>query len=228
MRDQGTRLRVVVADDNYLVREGVRQVLELGGEVEVVDSVGEVAALLAAVERTRPDAVITDIRMPPTHTLEGIDAARTLRQDHPRLGVVVLSNHADPAYAVELFSDGTAYRAYLLKDRVGDRAQLLAALRAAAAGESVIDPVVVEGLVSRRFRTASSPVSGLNDRERSVLAAMAAGRSNTAIGAALHLSVSAVEKHISAIFAKLGLTEEADVHRRVKAVLIYLADGAAA
>ncbi len=216
-------LRVVLADDHYLVREGTRQLLELDGHVLVVASVEDVERLMAAVDEHRPDVVITDIRMPPTHTLEGVAAAHRLRERHPALGVVVLSNHADPDYAIELFKDGMAGLAYLLKDRVGDRSQLLAAVRAVAKGDSVIDPVVVEGLVHRRARQEASPLSRLTERERHVIEGMAAGRSNAAIAAHLHLSVSAVEKNVNSIFSKLGLTDEPAIHRRVAAVLAFLA-----
>jgi DNA-binding NarL/FixJ family response regulator len=217
-------LRVAVADDHYLVREGVRQLLELGGEVAVVVGVGTAVELLAALERTRVDVVLTDIRMPPDHHLEGIEAAHTIRARYPAVGVVVLSAHADAGYALELFREGTAGLAYLLKDRVGDRAELLRALRATAAGDSVIDPLVVEAMLGRPGRRRPSALARLSSREREVLEQMAAGRSNSAIGQALYLSVSAVEKHISAIFAKLGLVEERSSHRRVAAVLAYLAD----
>jgi DNA-binding NarL/FixJ family response regulator len=215
---------VAVADDHYLVREGVRQLLELGGEVEVVVGVGTAVELLAAVRRDRVDVVVTDIRMPPDHHLEGIEAAHAIRAEHPDVGVVVLSAHADAGYALELFREGTAGLAYLLKDRVGDRAELLRAVRATAAGDSVIDPMVVESMLRSPRRREASSLERLSDRERQVLEQMAAGRSNTAIGEALYLSVSAVEKHISAIFTKLGLAEERSSHRRVAAVLAFLAD----
>ncbi|NJC71149.1 response regulator transcription factor [Planosporangium thailandense] len=218
-----TPLRVVLADDHYLVREGTRQLLELDGQVLVVASVEDAEQLMTAVDEHHPDVVITDIRMPPTHTLEGVAAAHRLREKRSDLGIVVLSNHADPDYALELFKDGMTGFAYLLKDRVGDRSQLLAAVRAVAAGDSVIDPVVVEGLVHRRARQETSPLSRLTDRERDVLEGMAAGRTNAAIAAHLHLSVSAVEKNVNSIFSKLGLTDEPTMHRRVGAVLTYLA-----
>jgi DNA-binding NarL/FixJ family response regulator len=217
-------LRVAVADDHYLVREGLRQLLELGGEVAVVAGVGTAVELLAAVRREPVDVVVTDIRMPPRHHLEGIEAAHTIRAERPDVGVVVLSAHADAGYALELFREGTAGLAYLLKDRVGDRAELLRAVRATAAGDSVIDPMVVESMLRSPRRREASSLERLSDRERQVLEQMAAGRSNTAIGEALYLSVSAVEKHISAIFTKLGLAEERSSHRRVAAVLAFLAD----
>ena len=217
-------LRVIVADDHYLVREGVRQLLELGGEVEVVAGVGTAVELLDAVERQPVDVVLTDIRMPPGHHLEGIEAAHAVRARHPETGVVVLSAHAEDAYALELFRDGTAGLAYLLKDRVGDRSELLRAVRAVADGGSVIDPLVVEVMLRRRSRPGGSVVDRLTPRERDVLEQMATGRSNPAIGEALYLSVSAVEKNITAIFTKLGLTEERTHHRRVAAVLAFLGE----
>ena len=216
-------LRVIVADDHYLVREGVRQLLELGGEVAVVAGVGTAVELLDAVGRQPVDVVMTDIRMPPGHHLEGIEAAHAVRARHPGVGVVVLSAHAEEAYALELFRDGTAGLAYLLKDRVGDRAELLRAVRAVAAGGSVIDPLVVEAMLRRRSRSGSV-LDRLTPRERDVLEQMATGRSNPAIGEALFLSVSAVEKNITAIFTKLGLTEERTHHRRVAAVLAFLGE----
>ena len=218
-----TPIRVILADDHYLVREGTRQLLELGGEVTVVAAAADAAELLAAVQRQPADVVVTDIRMPPGHHMEGIEAARAIRAEHPDIGVVVLSNHADDAYAIELFRDGTAGLAYLLKDRVGDRDELLGAVRATAAGGSVIDPVIVESLVRRQTRRERSRLEELTDRERSVLEQMAIGRTNGSIAEALHLSVSAVEKNINSIFTKLGLAEEAHVHRRVAAVLAFLA-----
>ena len=218
-----TPIRVILADDHYLVREGTRQLLELGGEVSVVAAAADAAELLAAVQRQPADVVVTDIRMPPGHHMEGIEAARAIRAEHPDIGVVVLSNHADDAYAIELFRDGTAGLAYLLKDRVGDRDELLGAVRATAAGGSVIDPVIVESLVRRQTRRERSRLEELTDRERSVLEQMAIGRTNGSIAEGLHLSVSAVEKNINSIFTKLGLAEEAHVHRRVAAVLAFLA-----
>lgn len=224
MPDGTVPLRVVLADDHYLVREGLRQLLELDGEVQVVRAVGSAQELLDAVAACAPDVALTDIRMPPTHHLEGIEAAHELRRRHPGLGVVVLSNHADDAYALELFRDGTAGRAYLLKDRVGDREELLRALRETAAGRSMIDPLVVEALVARRAREHGSRLSALTPREREVLEQLAAGRTNPGIAEALHLTVSAVEKNVNAIFSKLDLAEERTTHRRVAAVLALLAE----
>jgi DNA-binding NarL/FixJ family response regulator len=217
-------IRVAVADDHYLVREGVRQLLELGGEVQVVAGVGTAVELLATLNRTPVDVVVTDIRMPPGHHLEGIEAAHRIRALWPSTGVVVLSALAEATYALELFREGTAGLAYLLKDRVGDREELIRAIRATAGGDSVVDPLVVDAMLRRPARPSSPGLDRLTDREREVLEQMAAGRSNPAIGEALFLSVSAVEKHVSAIFAKLGLVEERSSHRRVAAVLAFLAD----
>ena len=215
--------RVVVAEDNYLVREGTRQLLELGGAVEVVAAVGSAVELIAAVDADPPDAVLTDIRMPPTHSMEGIEAARQIRARHPGVGVVELSNHADDEYAIELFRDGTSGLAYLLKERVGDRAELLRAITETAAGRSVVDPVVVESLVRRRTNSDSGGLGDLTAREQAVLEQMAAGLSNGAIAERLFVSRSAVEKNVNAIFAKLGLVDEPTTHRRVAAVVTYLA-----
>lgn len=221
-----TPLRVVVAEDNYLVREGVRRLLEESGAVTVAAAVGTAAELVDAVRRLAPDAVLTDIRMPPGHHMEGVAAAHRIRAEHPTVGVVVLSQHAEEAYAFELLKNGTAGLAYLLKDRVGDVDALLHALGEVCRGGSVVDPIVVEALVARRARLANSLVGTLTPRELDVLRAMATGATNAAIANQLSLSQSAVEKHVSAIFAKLGLTEEPAVDRRVAAVLTYLRDSA--
>jgi DNA-binding NarL/FixJ family response regulator len=215
------RLRVVIAEDNYLVREGTRRLLEDSGEVVVLAAVGTAAELLDAVDRMRPDVALTDIRMPPGHHMEGIDAAHAIRANHPSVGVVVLSQHTDETYALALFRDGTARLAYLLKDRLGDLDDLIRALREVVAGGSVIDPAVVDSLVARRSRTASSPLSSLTPRELDVLRAMAQGHTNAGIERTLHLSASTVEKHVNSIFSKLALAD-APVHRRVAAVLAYL------
>jgi DNA-binding NarL/FixJ family response regulator len=221
-------LRVVIAEDNRLVREGTARLLEMTGEVEILAAVGSAPELIDAVERLGPDAVITDIRMPPGHGTEGIDAAHTLRAAHPALGVVVLSQYADSSYATHLLQDGAAGLAYLLKDRVGDYEGLLHALREVVAGRSVIDPDVVESLVGMNRRAAASPIGRLTPRELEVLSAMAEGKTNAAIAESLHLSDSAVEKYINAMFAKLDLPPEAAVHRRVMAVLTYLRAAGAA
>lgn len=225
MSGESAAPRVILAEDNYLVREGTRQLLEIGGAVEVVAAVGSAVELLAAVEADPPDAVLTDIRMPPTHTMEGIVAAREIRARHPGVGVVVLSNHADEEYALELFADGTAGLAYLLKERVGDRTELLRAIAETAGGRSVVDPVVVEALVRRRTQSDGTGLATLTAREREVLGEMAAGLSNMAIAEHLHVSRSAVEKNVNAIFFKLGLVDQPATHRRVAAVVTYLAQG---
>jgi DNA-binding NarL/FixJ family response regulator len=220
-------LRVVIAEDNYLVREGTRRLLEEAGEVKIVAAVGTAAELLDAVARLHPDAVITDIRMPPGHQMEGITAAHEIRAAHPGVGVVVLSQHAAGIYAFELLKNGTAGLAYLLKDRVADPDELVRALREVVAGRSVIDSQVVETLVNRSSRLRASPLHELSPRELEVLREMAQGKTNPAIGISLHLSESAIEKHVSSIFSKLGLTEENQLHRRVGAVLAFLRDEAA-
>jgi DNA-binding NarL/FixJ family response regulator len=216
----------VVAEDNYLVREGIRRLLEDSGEVHIAAAVSSAPELLDAVDRLRPQAVLTDIRMPPGHHTEGIEAAHAIRAKHPGVGVVVLSQHAEEAYAFQLLQYGTAGLAYLLKERLGDLDDLLRALREVMAGRSVIDPEVVDLLVVQRARVASSPIARLSPRERDVLRQMAEGKTNAAIAEALTLSVSAVEKHVNAIFSKLELTEEPQLHRRVAAVLTFLRESA--
>ena len=218
------RLRVVIAEDNYLVREGTRRLLEDSGEVDVVASVSNAVELLEAVRALRPDAVLTDIRMPPGHQVEGIDAAHAIRRDYPGIGVVVLSQHSDASYAVELLKHGTEGLAYLLKTRIGELDELLHALREVVSGRSVVDAGVVERLVDYRSRQSESPLRWLTEREIQVLREMAEGRSNSAIAASLHLSESSVEKYVNSIFSKLGLGEERKVSRRVAAVLAYLRD----
>ena len=207
-------LRIVIADDNYLVREGTRRLLEDSGQVTVLAAVGSAAELLDAVRRSRPDAVLTDIRMPPAGAavggaddavrpaMEGIDAAHAIRAADPDIGVVILSQYADESYAFELFKNGTAGLAYLLKDRVGDLQQLLAALREVTSGGSVVDPQVVDALVSRRARLRESPLARLTPRELDVLREMAQGRGNAGIAAELSLSESSVEKYVNAIFTQ--------------------------
>lgn len=216
-------IRVVIADDHYLVREGTRQLLEASGEVEVLATVADGEQLRDAVDRLRPDAILVDIRMPPNHQMEGIQAAHEIQAGHPGVGVVVLSQHANSLYAFELFKNGTDRLAYLLKDRVGDVDELLRALHAVVGGGSVIDPLVVEGLLNRQRSKTDGLMDTLTERELDVLAAMAEGRSNTAISEALFISNSAVEKHINSIFAKLALPPDAsETHRRVAAVLAFL------
>ncbi len=217
-------IRVVVAEDNYLVREAVVRLLSSSPEIEVVGACEDFDDLIGTVETEHPDVVVTDIRMPPTGTDEGVRAAKQLRQEHPEIGVVVLSQYVEPGYALELLDTGSERRAYLLKERVSDVDQLLRAIQEVARGGSVIDPKVVEALVTARSRRADSRLEFLTPREQEVLAEMAQGRNNAAVASALGLSERAVEKHINSVFSKLGLSEEPDVNRRVKAVLLYLAD----
>jgi DNA-binding NarL/FixJ family response regulator len=218
-------LRLVLADDHYLVREGTRRLLETQADLEVVAACGDLDSLLAAVEAELPDVVVTDIRMPPTGSDEGIRAADRLRETHPQIGVVVLSQYAEPRYALPLLEQGTARRAYLLKERVDDVEQLVGAIRAVAEGGSVVDPKVVEALVAEKARAERSPLHDLTPREQDVLREMASGKNNAAIGATLFLTERSVEKVIHSIFLKLGLTWEASIHKRVKAVVMYLAEG---
>ena len=221
-------MRVVFAEDDYLVREGTAALLSQAEDVELVEAVADMDGLLTAVERHRPEAVLTDIRMPPTKTTEGIQAALRIRREHPDTGVVVLSQYAEEDYAYELLKDGAEGLGYLLKERVADVEEIVRALRDVAAGGSVLDPKVVEGLVSRRDREAHSPLARLTDREREVLALMAEGKNNAAVAASLFLSDRAVEKHINSLFHKLGLSDEPNVHRRVMAVLTFLREGGGA
>jgi DNA-binding NarL/FixJ family response regulator len=217
-------IRLVLADDSYLVREGVRRLLETLPEFEVVAVCDDLDSLLAAVETERPAVVLTDIRMPPELRDEGIQAARRLRASSPETGVVVLSQYAEPAYALALLEGGAERRAYLLKERVDDLEQLAGAIRSVATGGSVIDTKVVEALVAAKSAAEHSPLEELTPRERDVLREMAEGKNNAAIAATLVLSERSVEKVIHAVFLKLGLGWEAAVHKRVKAVLLYLAE----
>ena len=219
-------LRVVVGDDSIIVREGVRHLLGLDPDLEVVALAGDLPSLRETCERERPDIVITDIRMPPTDTDEGIRLAAELRAGQPGIGVVVLSQYGDPAYALALLEHGSARRAYLLKQSVSDRNVLTSAIHAVAAGGSMIDPKIVESLVSARGRERSA-LAELTPREREVLFQIAQGKSNAAIAESLVLTKRAVEKHINAIFLKLGLTDAQDVHKRVTATLMLLADAGA-
>ena len=218
--------RLVLAEDNYLLREGLRRLLETQPDLEVAAVCGDLDSLLAAVDAERPDVVLTDIRMPPKGVDEGIQAAERLRETHPDVGVVVLSHYADPGYALALLEGGTARRAYLLKERVEDVGQLMAAIRAVAEGGSLIDPKVVEALVANKARSEESPLNGLTAREGDVLREMAEGKNNAAIAQALFLTERSVEKVIHSIFVKLGIAWETAVHKRVKAVILYLADRA--
>ena len=224
MNDHHEPVRVIVAEDSLLLRQGIAAMLGAEPDMEVIASCADYDALMAAVAADPPDVVLTDIRMPPTGTDEGIRAATALRSSHPGIGVVVLSHYAEPAYALQLFDEGSYGRAYLLKERVAQPEHLVGAIREVAGGGSVVDPKVVDLLVSGRRRASSSPVSRLTPREREVLAEIATGKNNAAIAATLVLSERAVGKHINALFAKLGLAEEGAAHRRVTAVLLYLAE----
>jgi DNA-binding NarL/FixJ family response regulator len=215
---------VVLAEDHYLVREGVRGLLDSQADIEVAAVCGDLDSLLAAVEAEHPDVVVTDIRMPPGNADEGIQAAARLRASEPDVGVVVLSQYANPTYALALLEDGSEGRSYLLKERIQDVEQLASAIRAVADGGSVIDPKVVEALVGENTRTEGSPLSQLTPRERDVLREMASGKSNAAIADALYLTESSVEKVIHSMFQKLELTWEPSIHKRVKAVVLYLAE----
>ena len=217
-------IRLVLAEDHYLVREGVRRLLEAQSGLEVAAVCGDLDSLMEAVDREAPDVVVTDVRMPPGNSDEGIQAARRLRETKPGLGVVVLSQYAHPGYALALLETGSAGRAYLLKERVHDPAQLVAAIRAVSEGGSLIDSKVVEGLVAERSRAKTSPLNDLTAREREVLRKMAEGRNNASIGEDLVVTERSVEKAINSIFMKLGLTWEPAVHKRVKAVILYLAE----
>jgi len=215
-------IRVVLAEDNVLLRDGVSRLVEAQDGLELAGVCGDLPSLLALVESSKPDVVVTDIRMPPSGTDEGIRAAAALRTDHPTVGVVVLSQYASPAYALDLLSEGSEGRAYLLKERVSDVDELVDAIRQVAEGGSVIDPKVVEALVSATATRPKSDLDRLTPRETEILHEMATGKSNAAIAETLVLSERAVEKHTNSIFTKLGLSEERNVNRRVKAVLLYL------
>ena len=215
-------LRLVLADDNFLVRQGVAALLTTLDEIELVATVEDPDALLTAVATERPDVVLTDIRMPPTFTDEGIVAAKRIRAEHPQTGVVVLSQYVEQDYAMALLSDGVAGLGYLLKERVSDVDEIVRAMQAVSKGGSALDPSVVENLVAQRSSETKSPLHGLTAREREVLQEMATGLSNAAIAKKLFLSERAVEKHIGSVFQKLGLVEVAEVNRRVMAVLAFL------
>ena len=217
-------IRVVIADDSYLVRQALSHVLDGAEHIEVVAECRDRESLMIAIEARAPDVVVTDIRMPPTQTDEGIQVAAALRASRPSVGVVILSQYADPRYGLALLEHGSDGRAYLLKERIQYRGQLVAAIESVAQGGSVIDAKVVEQLVAERTRAERSPLNELTARELEILTFVARGHSNQAIADELVLTRRAVEKHIGAIFLKLGLTDPADVARRVKAALIYLAE----
>jgi DNA-binding NarL/FixJ family response regulator len=217
-------IRVVLAEDQYLVREGLRRLLETSDDVEIAAVCEDLDSLLAAVDAENPDVVVTDIRMPPGETDEGIQAATRLRETSPRVGVVVLSQYATPSYALALLEGGSEGRGYLLKERVKDVDQLVSAIRTVSEGGSVVDPKVVDALVAANARAEESPLNELTPRERDVLREMAEGKNNAAIASTLVLTERSVEKVIHSIFLKLGLTWEEAVHKRVKAVVLYLAE----
>lgn len=217
-------IRVVLAEDSIIFRSGIESLLRASPTVEIVATCDDLPSLREAVEREHPDVVLTDIRMPPTQGDEGIRFAAELREDHPEVGVIVLSQYTEPRYVLALLDTGSDRRGYLLKERVHHRGELTSAIDAVARGGSVVDPKVVEVLVAERMRAQRSPLTELTDREREVLAEIASGKSNSAIADSLVLTKRAVEKHINAIFMKLGLAESDDVSKRVKATLIFLAE----
>jgi DNA-binding NarL/FixJ family response regulator len=217
-----SRIRVVLAEDHVLLREGISRLIGAHDGMELAGTAADLPGLLALAERERPDVVVTDIRMPPSGTDEGIRAAAWAREHLPGAGVVVLSQYAVPGYAIALLEGGSAGRAYLLKERIGNVDELVSAIQAVAKGGSVIDPMVVDQLVKSRTQDHQSGVASLTPRELEILAEMAQGKSNSAIAATVFVTERAVEKHSNSIFAKLGLTEERDTNRRVKAVLVYL------
>lgn len=217
-------IRVVVAEDSLIVREGIQQLLAASPSVDVVAAYGELEAVLEAVEQDPPDVILTDIRMPPSNSDEGIRLANHLSESRPSIGVVVLSQYAEPSYVLALLENGSDRRGYLLKERIHDRGHLVSAIDTVARGGSSIDPKVVEVLVEAKDRADRSPLSDLTPRERDVLAEMAQGKSNAAIADSLVLTKRAVEKHINSIFTKLGLAASEDVSKRVKATLMFLAE----
>jgi DNA-binding NarL/FixJ family response regulator len=216
-------VRVILGEDSYLATEGIARVLERAGDFELLATCGDLDSLTEAVAEQRPDVVLTDIRMPPTNTDEGIRLANGLRESNPEIGVVVLSQHAEPSYATALLEGGSRGRAYLLKEHVKAGGELARALRAVDAGESVIDPLVVEMLLSSRREAQRSQLDELTPREREILGLIAEGYSNAAIAARLVLTKRAVERHINGIFMKLDLGNPDDISRRVRAALLYLA-----
>jgi DNA-binding NarL/FixJ family response regulator len=222
-------IRVVLGEDSFIAREGIVRALEAIEQVDLVATCGELDELRAAIAETQPDLVLTDIRMPPTNTDEGIRLANELRMSHPEIGVVVLSQHAEPLYATALFEEGSDRRAYLLKERLKDRDELSRALQEVAAGGSVVDSRIVEELLALQRHREDTVLDQLTPREFEILGMIAEGKSNNAIASGLVITKRAVERHINAIFWKLNLGESDDVSRRVKAVLLYLAarqDGA--
>jgi DNA-binding NarL/FixJ family response regulator len=218
-------IRVALAEDNVLLREGISRLVSGDQQFELVGTASDLPGLLALIGQQDPDVVVTDIRMPPTGKDEGLQAAAWLRENRPKVGVVVLSQYTSPGYALALLEHGSAGRAYLLKERVASVDELASAIRAVAGGGSVIDPQVVDELVRSRSHQQASSLDELTPRESQILAEMAQGKNNAAIAATLTVSERAVEKHTNSIFMKLGLSEEKDVNRRVKAVLLFLSRG---
>jgi DNA-binding NarL/FixJ family response regulator len=220
--------RVVVADDNLLFREGVEQVLSAEPTVDVVGVCEDLPSLEETVEQVRPDVVLTDIRMPPLKSDEGVQFALELRRSRPGVGVIILSQYADPTYALALLEHGSERRGYLLKERVHDRAQLVSAIESVASGGSVIDSAIIDMLVAAKSAAERSALADLTAREREVLAEIARGKSNAAIAESLVLTKRAVEKHINSIFLKLNLSDAEDVSKRVKAALVFLSEASGA
>jgi DNA-binding NarL/FixJ family response regulator len=217
-------ISVILGEDSFLAREGISKALEGIEEIELVASCGDLTELLDAVEHLRPEVVLSDVRMPPSHTDEGIRAANELRRSHPTIGVVILSQHADPLYALALFEDGSAGRGYLLKDRVRDREELRRALLEVTQGGTVVDPEIVNELLAVRRRRETTGLETLTQREQEILGLVAEGRNNSDIAKTLMITKRAVEGHINSIFSKLDLGDPEKVDRRVKAALLYLAD----
>ena len=218
------RLKVVVAEDSLLVREGLRHVFD--GEVDIVVAAetSDAESTIEAIERLHPDVLVTDIRMPPSNRTEGIAIAQALRQTHPAMAVIVISQYADADYALSLFDDGHAARGYLLKERLSDGKQLIDAVRTVAAGGAVVDPQVVDTRLRAQVARSESPFATLTPREREVLGLVASGLSNAAIAKRLWITQRAVERHIGSIFSKLGLSNEGRLNRRVAATLAFLAE----
>jgi DNA-binding NarL/FixJ family response regulator len=213
---------LLIVEDDYLVREGARAVLDAHPRTEVLATAADPDEVLAQLPDLTPDVMLLDIRMPPTFTTEGIELARLVRRQRPEIGIVVLSQHADPEYALELLRDGSDGFAYLLKERLGDADRLVQAIEEVRDGGSVLDPRIVQGLLESQRRRTASRVAGLTPRELEVLERMASGRGNAAIARELSISERSIEKHINAIFRKLGLAEDVDLNRRVAAVLFFL------
>lgn len=218
-------IRLVLAEDSFLVREGVTRMIAASEDMQVLASCEDLPSAIATIDELVPDVVLTDIRMPPTHNDEGVRVAKHCRDNHPQIGVLLLSQYAEPGYVKQLLTQGTEGRGYLLKERIGNLADLTGAIHAVAAGESAIDPKVVESLVRGRARAGDTGIERLSPREKEVLAAIAEGRTNAAIAAQLVISQHAVEKHINSIFGKLGLSGDQHSHPRVRAALMYLAEG---